>query len=119
MCKGRIFKIFFIMLILTFCPLLSTQGYAASDCNKSILISTDTGNREYPPGWNCTCDPYEPIAFDPAFNPENPEKIICGTDVTIPVIGGCPPFEWEVSGNGYTLTMIDERNYTLSCSGST
>jgi hypothetical protein len=112
----RLFLPLFVMITI-FLFVLSFQAHAGPDCDDAVSISTVPGNGEYTSGWHCDCDPYIPLEFDPA----NPEEISCGSEyaINITVLNGCPPFLWDVSGNGYTLTMADERTYTLSCSGGT
>ena len=108
MLKGRIFRICFLILMLIFCLHLTSPMQAEEkDCN-GIKISTSPGDAGY--------ENMEPLQFDPG----NDDEIQCGTPITIAVIGGLPPLDWGVpAGSGYSLTKIDERTYTLSCSGST
>ncbi|MBW2030566.1 MAG: hypothetical protein JRH06_05310 [Deltaproteobacteria bacterium] len=51
------------------------------------------------------------------------ETIEPGGSVNLWVEGGCPPFIWSVTGNGYTLSQTfpgeDSRMMTLNCSGGT
>ncbi|MFC1533669.1 hypothetical protein ACFL7M_09930 [Thermodesulfobacteriota bacterium] len=112
MLKGKIIKICFLTLMLIFCLHVSSSVHAEIDCDK-INISTQAGNSDYS---NMHPSP-PPLQFDP----NNSEEISCGTEnaINIAVLNGCPPFTWEVSGNGYSIVEIDERTYTLSCTGST
>ena len=115
MLKGKPINIFFIFIIL-FCLNLHFPLHAEDSCDDAIVAPTVPGDYIILLGWYCECDPNVPIEFDP----NNPKEITCGTDITIIVIGGCSPIEWEVKGNGYILeTTEDERICTLSCSGGT
>jgi RHS repeat-associated protein len=37
------------------------------------------------------------------FDPSNPDEVDRSVSTPINVIGGCPPYTWSVSGNGFTL----------------
>ena len=88
------------------------EGNAILDCDKRIIVETIPG--EYN---NNQLHPPNPLQFDPS----NPTTITCGTPRTISVLDGCPPFNWSVSGTGYTLTDVpgNERSKILNCSGGT
>jgi len=47
--------------------------------------------------------------YDPSWiyywNPDNPEEIDRNSSVEISVIGGFPPYTWQVSGNGFSLSL--------------
>ena len=49
-----------------------------------------------------------PLRFDGGI----PDEIECGTPVIIKITGGKTPFTWQVSGNGFTLSEINEREYS-------
>jgi hypothetical protein len=88
------------------------EGNAILDCDKRIIVETIPG--EYN---NNQLHPPNPLQLDPS----NPTTITCGTPRTISVLDGCPPFNWSVSGTGYTLTDVpgNERSKILNCSGGT
>ena len=80
----------------------------AKECNDCTPIPTPPGDANY-----CKMHPLK-LASD------IPDKITCGTPVIIKIVDGIGPFTWQVTGNGFTLTEINEREYSLSCnSGST
>ena len=56
---------------------------------------TFTGNHNYPSGW------FPEFQYDP----NNPDEIDRNSSVEIRVIGGFPPYTWEVSGNGFSLSL--------------
>jgi len=107
MLKGKMNRIYLLILMIAFCLNLSFPAHAGEDCGDAIMIPTNPGNADY--------SNMEILQFDP----NNDDEITCGTPITLSVIGGLPPLDWEVSGNGYSLVKEDERTYTLSCSGST
>jgi len=37
------------------------------------------------------------------FDPSNPDEIDRNSSISINIIGGCPPYTWSVSGNGFSL----------------
>jgi len=39
------------------------------------------------------------------WNPDNPQEIDRNSSVEISVIGGFPPYTWQVSGNGFSLSL--------------
>jgi RHS repeat-associated protein len=42
------------------------------------------------------------------FDPSNLDEIARNSSIPINVIGGCPPYTWSVSGNGFTLEKNEE-----------
>ncbi|TES91812.1 MAG: hypothetical protein E3J94_03305, partial [Desulfobacteraceae bacterium] len=49
------------------------------------------------------------------FDPSNPDEIARNSSIPINVIGGCPPYTWSVSGNGFSLaeSQTQELSNTL------
>ena len=94
MLKVTIPKIVLMIVISVFC--LHLSGVAAErECwDFEDGGPTFSGNYTYPPGWF------------PAFqyDPNNPDEIDRNSSVTIRVIGGFPPYTWQVSGNGFSLS---------------
>jgi RHS repeat-associated protein len=45
----------------------------------------------------------EPPEPELQFDPDNPDEIDQNSSIPINVIGGCPPYTWSVSGNGFSL----------------
>lgn len=118
--------ILFMLVLITLSSMLFIQTdmkVVAEEeiCSDDEQTPTTTGESVFPENWNCTCNPYEPMTFDIVYDPLYTDTLKCGyNNVTINVIGGCPSFSAEVSGQGYTLTKIDGRKYSLSCAeGST
>jgi hypothetical protein len=110
MLRGKIIGICLLILMTGFCLNLTFTLYAEEYCEDAVPISTSPGNADY-----CKMNPFE-------FDPDNPAVIECGAEnaITLSVIGGLPPLDWEVSGNGYSLEETeDERTYILSCTGDT
>lgn len=48
------------------------------------------------------------------MGPSNPQEIVRGTNQTISVIGGIPPFTWSVSGQGFSIDNSQGRTAVLS-----
>lgn len=98
--------LFFILLTTALSIFLSINSTAddgqCKDCD-DIAGETIPGNAK-----NCKIRPLK-------FTGDILDEIECGTPVTITIVDGSSPFTWEVSGNGYTLTEINERQYSLSC----
>jgi len=66
---------------------------------------TVTGNHTYTPEW------YPAFQYDP----NNPEEIDRNGSVEISVIGGFPPYTWQVSGTGFSIpSSTTDRTNTLS-----
>jgi hypothetical protein len=108
MLKGKINRIYLLILMIAFCLNLSFPAHAEEDCGDAIRIPTNPGNADY--------SNMETLRFDP----NNDDEITCGTPITLSVIGGLPPLDCQVSGNGYSLEETeDERTYNLSCTGDT
>jgi hypothetical protein len=61
-------------------------------CEMEIIIPKDCGE--------CNCDTQENVTFDET---KTPSTIAPGAQVTLYLSGGCAPFEWGVTGTGYTL----------------
>jgi len=95
MLKVKISKIGLMILTSVFCLFLS--GVAAEkECWDSLGGGpTFTGNHNYPSGW------FPEFQYDP----NNPDEIDRNSSVGISVIGGFPPYTWEVSGNGFILSL--------------
>jgi hypothetical protein len=89
MLKITIPKVFLIIVISAFC--LHLSGVAAErecwDCEGGG--PTVSGNYTYPP-------------FQ--YDPDNPDEIDRNNSIPICVIGGIPPYTWQVSGNGFSLS---------------
>lgn len=68
----------------------------------------------------CDCDspPEGVFAFDDG---STSDTITPGSSISVYVTGGCPPFNWSVSGIGYNFTASNTqaRNNVLRCSGGT
>ena len=127
----------FIMILLfgvTFCSLffISTgKETTAKECNDCDQISTAPGDAEFPDNWQCTCVPYTPMTLNVTYDPQYPDTIKCGHDVTINVLDGCAPFTWGDPGNGYTwvngevdpenpkIKKTNERSNILQCAPGT
>jgi len=95
MLKVKIPKIGLMILTSVFCLFLS--GVAAEkECWDSLGGGpTFTGNHTYTPDW------YPEFQYDP----NNPDEIDRNSSVGISVIGGFPPYTWQVSGNGFSLSL--------------
>jgi len=65
----------------------------------------------------CTC-PSGDFAFDDA---STPDTIAPGGSITMYVSGGCPPYNWSVSGTGYTLDKASTTGLSngLNCASGT
>jgi hypothetical protein len=123
MCKEQGFKLCLLFFILTFYSLSILSAYAQENCDDHIVISTDPGNRDYPTGWSCGCDPYIPVEFDEG---NTPETITFGQYINVYVTDGCPPYTYTVSGTGYTWhenglaeLVSNNLNERLDCAGGT
>ena len=117
----KTFKICLFILTLAFSLQLYNHALAGDCAEKRDKGGTPTnpGNSEYPPGWLCQCPPAVPFEFD---NDSTPDTITSGGSIDIYVTGGCPPFTYEVSGNGYTWNgngsssyKSNNRNEQLNC----
>lgn len=105
MLKVKISKIGLMILTSVFCLILS--GVAAEkECWDSLGGGpTFTGNHNYPSGW------FPEFQYDP----NNPDEIDRNSSVEIKVIGGTPPYTWEVSGTGFSIpSSTTGRTNTLS-----
>lgn len=105
----KILKISLIILISSFCLHL-TGLTVADECWKSKGGGpTLSGNYTYTPDWH------------PAFqyDPNNPDEIDRNSSVEINVIGGFPPYTWQVSENGFSIpSLTTDRKNTLSADGT-
>jgi len=103
MLKQKIIKVCFFTAMITF-SLFVNHLILAEDCaDKKDVMQTPTapGNTEYPEDWR---NQYRPIIYasDDEIAPE-------GT-ITLYVDSGgtaCPPYQWSVSGEGYTIQDDD------------
>ena len=110
----------FLTLIFSFYHNLFAQNHGVTqDCSdEQTPIATITSDLVYHENWLCTCNPYIEMSLNIIYDPSFPNKIKCGHDVILNIVGGCAPFILEIaSGQGYTLTKLDERQYIVSCSG--
>lgn len=89
MLKVTIPKIGFMLFMLVFCLHLSGLTVANECWNREGGGPTVTGNYTYPP-------------FQ--YDPDNPDEIDRNNSIPICVIGGIPPYTWQVSGNGFSLS---------------
>ena len=86
--------------MLTFFLHASVTAIANDSCSVNINIATDSGNREYTPGWRSQCPPEIDFEFDDDSTPDN---ISSGGSIYVYVTGGCAPFTYTVtSGAGAT-----------------
>ncbi len=109
MLKVKISKIGLMILTSVFCLFLS--GVAAEkECWDSLGGGpTFTGNHNYPSGW------FPEFQYDP----NNPDEIDRNSSVEISVIGGFPPYTWQVSGNGFSIpSSTTDGTNTLSADGT-
>jgi RHS repeat-associated protein len=65
-----------------------------SEAKEGHFGSTMPENYEYPPDW------FPEFEYDPY----NPDEIDPNSSITIYVIGGNPPYTWQVSGDGFSLS---------------
>jgi hypothetical protein len=96
-----------VLMILTFVFCLHLSGLTvADDCwDREGGGPTVTGDYTYPPGWFPEFQ----------YNPNNPDEIDRNSSVEISVIGGTPPYTWQVSGNGFSIpSSTTDRTNTLS-----
>ena len=106
--KNKTVFLFFILLSILLSVFISFNSIAENEDCEKIAGETIPGEAE-----NCKI---RPLRFDGT----TPDEITCGTPVTITIADGKSSFTWQISGNGYTLTEINERQYSLSCNtGST
>lgn len=65
-------------------------------------------------GISCCDEEGYSFAFD---DDSTPDTIAPGGDITVTIIGGCPPYTWQVSGTGYTFddTVSSNLTNTLNC----
>jgi len=105
MLKLTIPKIVLIILTSVFCLHLSGLTVADECWDGEGGGQNFTGNHNYPSGW------FPEFQYDP----NNPEEIDRNSSVEISVIGGFPPYTWEVSGTGFSvLSSTTYRMNTLS-----
>lgn len=118
MLKEKITRVCLPVLMCTYCLCFISPAYAQESCNVNINIATDTGDREYPPGWRCECDPYILLEFDDDFTLDT---IYDGESIDVYVTGGCAPFIWSVSGSGlsFDTSETDTRVNTLTAAADT
>ena len=53
------------------------------------------------------------------FDTNNPDEIARNSSIPINVIGGCSPYTWSVSGNGFTLTNATTNGLTNTLNADT
>ena len=82
-----------------------------------IVATTKSGGQCWFAVWVVKCPPSVEFEWD---TENSPETITQDHTISIFVEGGVPPFQWEVSGTGYTLgaNKTTGRGNTLSSSGS-
>jgi hypothetical protein len=87
--SAKTFKASIIALMVAFClfPNRQTPAFEDSYCPVSTIPETI----KYSESWNLQWDP------------NNPEEMSRETQVILSVIGGRPPYNWSVSGNGFSL----------------
>jgi hypothetical protein len=85
----KIPKISLIILIFSFCLHLTGPTVADECWDREGSGPTVTGNYTYPP-------------FQ--YDPDNPDEIDRNNSIPICVIGGIPPYTWQVNGNGFSLS---------------
>ena len=105
MLKVKIPKIVLMILMSFFC--LHFIGLTVADeCwDGEGGGPTFTGNHNYPSSW------FPEFQYDP----NNPDEIYRNSSVGISVIGGFPPYTWEVSGTGFSIPIsTTDRTNTLS-----
>ena len=94
------------LLILIFVFGLNSSGLSIGPCPPDCPSTTSTFPDEvqYPDSW----------IFKWAA--DNPQNITPGGSVTVKVEGGVPDYQWQVSGNGFSLTESDtaDRSNTLN-----
>jgi len=88
-------KIVLMILTLVFCLHLTGLTVADECWDGEGGGPTVTGNHNYPSGW------FPEFQYDP----NNPKEINRNSSVTISVIGGTPPYTWQVSGTGFSLSL--------------
>lgn len=95
MLKVTIPKIVLTIFMLVFSLHLSGLTVAEECWDGEGGGPTFTGNHTYTPNWH------------PAFqyDPNNPDEIDRNNTVAISVIGGFSPYTWQVSGNGFSLSL--------------
>jgi hypothetical protein len=108
MLKGRIFKICFLILILTFCLHLTLPVQAEKkDCNK-INIATEPGNADYNIIDCCAEATPTIVASNPTIAPSG--------SITLKVDSGglaCPIYSWSSSDGKYTFNKGGETEADL------
>jgi len=63
----------------------------------------------------CSCPCVGDFAFD---DDSTPDTISAGSNISMYVTGGCPPYSWSVSGVGYSLSGSIELSETLTCAAA-
>lgn len=101
MLRAKKFRTAFLFLPFVFC--LCSSGVSVADDSCFQGLSTIPGNVQYDESWLLQWDP------------NNPEEMDRNSSVTISVIGGFPPYTWQVSGNGFSIpSSTADRTNTLS-----
>jgi hypothetical protein len=84
-----------LVLTISFC-LSPINSSIAGDCAEKKIggeVQTVSGDHNYIDSW------FPKIQFDPS----NKQQLDRNNIITIKIIGGCSPYTWSVSGNGFSL----------------
>jgi len=85
-------KLILCLLVLPFVLLLNSTGAMGQE---RCIVPTVPGEVK-------DIESYLKLQCDPA----NPEEIARNSSATIGVIGGAPPYYWEVAGKGFSMTPV-------------
>jgi hypothetical protein len=103
MIRKKLIAFFLMSIVISSIFFISTgRKTKAEECNDCNPIPTPPGDADY-----CKINPLKFSSVQ--------DEITCGTPVTIKITGGKAPYLWQVSGNGFSISMINEREYSLSC----
>ena len=96
--KETFLKIYLFMLMLVFCSYFSSVALAGvcDELGKSGGVQTFPGNFNVPPDWRA---PESPVQWAPG----NQEVINRNGSLVVSVIDGAHPYNWSVSGTGFSL----------------
>jgi hypothetical protein len=103
MMRKKLIAFLLVSIVISSIFFISTRKMTtAEECNDCNPIPTPPGDADY-----CKINPLKFSSI--------PNEISCGTPVTIKITGGKAPYLWQVSGNGFSISEISEREYSLSC----
>jgi len=96
--KETFFKIYLFILMLVFCSYFSGVALAGicDERSKSGGVQTFSGNFNVPPDWRA---PGSPVQWAPG----NQDVINRNGSLVVSVIDGAHPYNWSVSGTGFSV----------------